>query len=76
VFLQQDFKEFLGCKVLFLFVLKCWKVQRKESLFGIGFHLDFNIYLDIFPSVFLCSKHFVFSHLSFHLYPIYRILFL
>ena len=50
--------------------------QRKESLLGIDFDLDFNIYLEIFPIVFLCSKHLVFSHLSYHLYPIYRILFL
>ena len=43
------------------------------------FYLHFNIYLVIFSSVFLGyfhSKHFICSHLSYHLYPIYRILFL
>jgi len=65
----------LGYEVLFLFVLKCWKIQRKESLLGIGFDLDFNIFLEIFLSVFLCSKHFIFSLLSYHLYPIYKICF-
>jgi len=77
--LLQEFKEFLGYKVLFLFVLKCQKNQRKESLWEIGFDLDFNIYLVFFPRIFLCYFLFqdtlFFSHLSYHIYPIYRILF-
>ena len=39
------------------------------------FDLDFNIYLEIFPSVFLCSKHFIFSHLSYLSILSIRILF-
>ena len=53
--------------------------QRKRESSGNCFDLHFYFILEFFPSVFLCdlfSKHFIFSHLSYQLYPIYRILFL
>ena len=46
-----------------------------KAFWDLVFYLNFNIYLVIFPNGFLCSKHFIFLHLSYHIYPIYRILF-
>jgi len=46
---------------------------------GIVFDLHFYFILEVFLSIFfviLISKLFVFSHLSYHINPIYRILFL
>jgi len=63
-------KSFCVKKIYLLFVLKCWKNQRKESLTEMGFDFYFNIYLVFFLSVFFAiflSKHFVFSHLSYHI---------
>jgi len=51
--------------------------QRKRESLGNCFDLHFYFILEFFPSVFLCDlflKHLVFSHLSYQLYPIYRIL--
>ena len=74
VFFSKSLKEFFWLKDLsFICFSKVGIFQRKESLLRICFDLDFNIYLEIFPIVFLCSKHLVFSHLSYHLYPIYMI---
>ena len=49
----------------FIFYLfsKCWKNQRKESLWKISFDLYFNIYLVFFSSIFLC--YFLFQTLYF-----------
>ena len=61
VFLQQDFKEFLGCKVLFLFVLKCWKIQKRES-FGNWFWSWFQYLFGDFFQVFFFIPNTLFSH--------------
>jgi len=37
VFNSKFLKEFLGLKDHSLFVLKCWKIQRKREYLGIGF---------------------------------------
>ena len=74
---QQEFKRvFVVKRSIFYLFSRVGIFQRKESLLGISFDLNFNIYLEIFPIIFLCSKQLVFSHLSYHLYPIYMIVFL
>jgi len=55
------------------------KIKEKESLWGNCLWSSYPFHSCIFPKCFLCdlfSKHFVFSHFSYHLYLIYRILFL
>ena len=58
---------------LYLF-LKCWNFKENRVFWELVFDLKFYIYLEIFLSDFLCSKHFIFSHLSLSIYPIYRII--
>ena len=61
----------------FIFIyFKVLEYSKKRESFGNWFWSWFQYLFGHFPSVFLCSKHFIFSHLSYHIYPIYRILFL
>jgi len=77
---QQEFKRvFVVKRSIFILFSRVRKIKEKKKSLGIVFDLHFYFILEVFPSIFFVifiSKLFIFSHLRYHLYPIYRILFL
>ena len=51
-------QEFLWLKVLILFVIKGWKIQRKKEVFRNWFCSSFLFYPRSFPKYFLCDFDF------------------
>ena len=78
-FSSKFLKSFWAKRFIFYLFSRVRKIKEKYSIWDNSFDLHFYLLLVFFSSIFLCdlfSKHLIFSHLSYHLYPIYRILFL